>query len=314
MNCFFRQALCVTVFLVLSSLFFQSVSAETATTTITVTPPEACADGIDNDADSFIDYPSDIGCTSGGDTDETDPPPPPPPSTSGGGTVSVLFPLFRPNASFSGLAFPNARISILRDGFFFVEGRADADGKFIVSAPDISVGSYVFTIVAETDSARSSITFFNAVVRASSVLFDAIFLPPAVSLVRAGGERALSGYTVPGAAVSLFTPEEDTAIGETFADTRGVFSFLIPGDVELPVAVAARAFEAASPLSLFLQESVPSPYIRGDLNSDGSVDLMDLSILVYWYGNSAPPREIDLSGDGMITVADVSILLFYWTD
>jgi hypothetical protein len=40
----------------------------------------ACLDGIDNDADSKIDFPADPGCTSSTDSDETDPPP------GGGGT------------------------------------------------------------------------------------------------------------------------------------------------------------------------------------------------------------------------------------
>ncbi len=37
-------------------------------------PPAACDDGQDNDNDSKVDWPSDIGCWSSSDTDETDPP------------------------------------------------------------------------------------------------------------------------------------------------------------------------------------------------------------------------------------------------
>jgi len=39
--------------------------------------PALCNDGIDNDADGKIDFPSDPGCSSSDDGDETDPPPPP---------------------------------------------------------------------------------------------------------------------------------------------------------------------------------------------------------------------------------------------
>lgn len=42
-------------------------------------PPAQCADSIDNDADSLIDFPADPGCTDALDNDETDLPPPPPP-------------------------------------------------------------------------------------------------------------------------------------------------------------------------------------------------------------------------------------------
>lgn len=43
-----------------------------------VPPPVACGDGIDNDSDGKTDYPADPGCTSLADTDETDPVVPPP--------------------------------------------------------------------------------------------------------------------------------------------------------------------------------------------------------------------------------------------
>lgn len=46
-------------------------------------PTPLCSDGLDNDGDSFIDYPADTGCTSATDNDETNAPPPPP-----GGTIS----------------------------------------------------------------------------------------------------------------------------------------------------------------------------------------------------------------------------------
>ena len=39
--------------------------------TVSVYTPQ-CADGIDNDGDLLIDHPSDLGCSSAGDNDETD--------------------------------------------------------------------------------------------------------------------------------------------------------------------------------------------------------------------------------------------------
>lgn len=39
-------------------------------------PPQACADGLDNDGDGLVDYPADPGCTSADDNDESNPPPP----------------------------------------------------------------------------------------------------------------------------------------------------------------------------------------------------------------------------------------------
>lgn len=41
--------------------------------TVTVTVPEACNDGLDQDGDGLIDYPTDPGCTDASDATETDP-------------------------------------------------------------------------------------------------------------------------------------------------------------------------------------------------------------------------------------------------
>ena len=52
-----------------------------------------------------------------------------------------------------------------------------------------------------------------------------------------------------------------------------------------------------------------------DLNRDGSVNLTDFSILIFWWqtsgGNSNPPA--DINGNGNVGLEDFSILLFNWT-
>jgi hypothetical protein len=50
--------------------------------------PEICSDGQDNDGDAKTDFPTDPGCNSTTDTDETDPPPPPPAAACGDGLDS----------------------------------------------------------------------------------------------------------------------------------------------------------------------------------------------------------------------------------
>jgi hypothetical protein len=62
----------------------------------------------------------------------------------------------------------------------------------------------------------------------------------------------------------------------------------------------------------------------GDLNCDGYVDLIDISILFYWWDKSIDKPQLaslvgskfknpDLSGDGYVDIRDASILLKYWT-
>ncbi len=51
--------------------------------------------------------------------------------------------------------------------------------------------------------------------------------------------------------------------------------------------------------------------IIGDMNGDGNVDLIDVSILLSKYGTSNPTA--DLNGDGKVDVKDLSILLSRWS-
>jgi hypothetical protein len=58
-----------------------------------------------------------------------------------------------------------------------------------------------------------------------------------------------------------------------------------------------------------------SPIVqRVDFNRDCRVDIIDLSILVYYYERRGPDVvPYDLTGDELIDLADVSVVMFYWT-
>lgn len=50
-----------------------------------------------------------------------------------------------------------------------------------------------------------------------------------------------------------------------------------------------------------------------DFNNDGKVNILDLSILLYFFNNlSSTPNIYDLNKDGKIGFPDVSVLFFYW--
>ena len=66
------------------------------------------------------------------------------------------------------------------------------------------------------------------------------------------------------------------------------------------------------------EKTIPAPAPgaclgRGDFNHDCRVNLVDFSILIYWFGRSNPPAAVDLSSDGEVDVVDFSILMYYWT-
>lgn len=58
----------------------------------------------------------------------------------------------------------------------------------------------------------------------------------------------------------------------------------------------------------------PSAFSRVDINADAKVDLIDFSILAYWWGREVVVNApYDLNSDGRVTLADFSILAYYWT-
>lgn len=63
-----------------------------------------------------------------------------------------------------------------------------------------------------------------------------------------------------------------------------------------------------------------------DFNGDGRVDMIDASILLYWWNRRITPEALaaigptafefpspDISNDTKVDIVDLSILLFYWT-
>jgi hypothetical protein len=53
--------------------------------------------------------------------------------------------------------------------------------------------------------------------------------------------------------------------------------------------------------------------LSGDLNGDCRVNLVDFSILAYWYKRPNPPAKMDIKKDKKIDLADFSILASQWT-
>jgi hypothetical protein len=52
---------------------------------------------------------------------------------------------------------------------------------------------------------------------------------------------------------------------------------------------------------------------KADVNCDVHVNLVDFSVLAYWYKRARPPVTIDLNNDGKVDLVDFSIMAFYWT-
>lgn len=114
--------------------------------------------------------------------------------------------------------------------------------------------------------------------------------------------QLISGYTL------------DTANNKVTFSTSSFSSFALFGSSQQPggASVVESYFSYFLP-PYFLPPLSFSPK-GADLNGDGKIDIVDLSILLYYFDKPAPaPEKYDFNNDGKVDIVDISILLFYWT-
>ncbi len=245
---------------------------------------------------------------------------------TGGGQVE----LGETQVNISGRAYPNSTINILLDTENIGTVRTNNMGEFEFLA-GASPGTATLGVWAEDNQGTRSVTFNTTfdVTQAAITNINNVLLPPTLRLsaqeVDPGDVVTLSGQSIPNAQVEI----EVRPAGSTFETTSGSngnWEFALD-TMQISIAehtIRARTLTGTPPLttnsafsrSLQLFVGVDGqPTSNADLNRDGRVNLVDFSILIFWWGtdggDSDPPA--DINGDGIVNLADFSILLFNWT-
>lgn len=260
----------------------------------------------------------------------------------GGGGGSV--PQNTAKVIFSGLAYPNNKVYILKNGVLVVQTIAGSDAKFHVELSNINDGNYNFIIWAEdSNSIRSlSHSFSVYITKDATTTISGILLPPTVAVdkveVKKGETITVFGQTVPSAIITISVNSEQEITDKIVAGRDGLYRYLIDStgleygnhDVKTKVYVAGE--ELISTYSNILgfvvgDKNVVKPSIapgrtvcpnKGDINNDCKVNLIDFSILSYWWGKGDSDSTLlaidkQLYEDGKIDLRDFSIMAYYWT-
>lgn len=232
--------------------------------------------------------------------------------------------------SVSGRAYPNRTVHIILDAEEVGTVRADNAGRFTFST-DSSPGTVSMGFWAIDVNNRRSITLNNTfdVTQGAITNLNGILLPPTLAAnnvnVNPGDTIVFSGQAVPSTRVELHFDNgsitESTTAG---ADGQWTLSFntsrlsVAEHTVRARYIVGSGTLTTQSNFSTTLQLFVGvegSATTPSDLNRDGSVNLIDFSILIFWWGtaggNSNPPA--DINGNGNVGLEDFSILLFNWS-
>jgi hypothetical protein len=244
----------------------------------------------------------------------------------GGGLPTIV--------NFSGMAYPSEKVTILKDGNIAVTTIADPTARFSVSLTNLTGGTYTFSVYGTDVHGTKSLTFSFPIfiTEGTTVNVSGIFLSPTINIdkseVKRGESLLVFGQTIPGANLNVVFNSNEEIIRQTKTDITGLYSYSmdtspleygnhgVKSKTILDQTISATSIELpflVSLVSKLKDEGECQTNLRGDLNCDGRVNLVDFSIMAYWYKRPSPPKKIDLSGDGQVTLSDFSIMVYYWT-
>ncbi|OGM92526.1 hypothetical protein A2755_00315 [Candidatus Wolfebacteria bacterium RIFCSPHIGHO2_01_FULL_48_22] len=333
--------LCITAYICAYTTYAQV----TVTASVLIYTAPQCSDGIDNDGDMKIDYPVDPGCASASDGDETDPPPIPMPSPTpnqgggggggGGSKNQTNQPGVPTQAIFRGKAYPGSSVHVLKNTEHILTTSAGPDANFQAIVTGLQSGPYTFSVWAESAQKNKSLTqTYNIYITPGvSTIISGIFFPPTISLdkteVKRGDVLTIIGQTIPQAPVSIFFNSEQEIVKGTISDEDGGWIYqlntneLLMGDHSSRARTTdANTISQFSKVAFFkvgTQNTFAIPAVlKGDLNYDQRVNLVDFSIAAYWYkrqlsGDIIQKDAERLNGDGKMDLTDFSIMAYYWT-
>jgi len=252
--------------------------------------------------------------------EEVPPPPPPPPPGAPAPRPAVVV--------FEGRAYPEAFLTILKDGKVVATFFAGSSGLFRKELTGISGGIYTFGIWAEDIEGRKSVTlgFTVSILEGRTTIISGIFISPTIEVgptqVERGDAVNILGQAFPESQVNIFIASKEI-VKEASTTKEGNWAYkLDTGPLEeREHQTRARAVFGdgeISPFSQTLSFLVLPPgalVCRGaDLNFDGRVNIIDFSILLFFWGQTKPANVCaDINFDGIVNIVDFSIMMYYWT-
>jgi len=234
-----------------------------------------------------------------------------------------------------GQAYPSATVILVYDALGITTTVADSSGAFRISMLYLPAGDYVFILYAlDQDGNRSaSLTFTGTLARGVALTKSDLLVSPTITtdyaIIKQGENIKLTGFGPPNTPIAIQVDSDLTHLNlTTQTNPSGQYSHNL-NTRSLPLnqyeTYAAATFQGApSPNSLKTLFSVgdrsvireKQPCVLSDLNCDGRVNLIDFSILLYFWEGAGDLRlnpRADIDGSGAVDLVDFSIMLYNWT-
>ena len=247
-------------------------------------------------------------------------------SSRGGGEVDLGDTII----NIQGTGYPGSTINFLLDTESVGTVRADNDGEFEFSI-EAEPGTATVGVWTTDNQRVRSITQNNTfdVTQGAITNLSGIILPPTIRVenqnVDPGADVLVEGQGPPNATIEIHIDNSDI-VDTVETDENGDWSLLLDtGTLSIAEHILrARSVVGNPPLTLESGYSTSLQLFVGvdgqstqpsDLNRDTFINLIDFSILIFWWqtngGDSDPPADINQNGN--VGLEDFSILLFNWT-
>lgn len=231
----------------------------------------------------------------------------------------------------SGRAYPSRTVNFILDGDNVGSAQANSTGAFQFTT-QWQPGTATLGLWATDFSGTRSITLNNTfdVTQGAVTNLNEIVLPPSIKVSNTsfapGAVLTVSGQSVPNATINLYIDKNNTpvATGQAASNGQWTISYNTSKLSNKEYALRAKSISGTPPLTTQSGFSSPVQLFAGvsgrtatpsDLNRDTRINLIDFSILIFWWqtngGDSNPPA--DINGNAKVGLEDFSILLFNWT-
>lgn len=252
------------------------------------------------------------------------------PNVGGGGSVAPAA-----SVKFSGIAYPKSTVILLKDAQIAATTVADDNANFQITLAGLSSGNYIFMIYAKDNQGRSSplLIFPESINSGAITKVEGIFIPPTIAAdkeeVKKGNNIAIFGQSAPDAEISIIINSNTNKqfFAKTKANKAGNYLYnfntniLEMGQYAVKSQASLNGMASSSSKSVsfligkedILAKPTEGCPVKADLNNDCNVNLVDISILIYWFDSPTVPPSIDLNGDAKADLTDLSILAYYWT-